>query len=88
MVGETIIRGKVFDPSKMTPNFVDERLPTVTINRGSKVRGTGATITFGSHFVGSDVTWKIGRLSIATGSPEAWFEIRHSRKGTWDLIYF
>ena len=88
MVKEQIYRRKILDPKKATPEFVDEKIPTLTIVRGSKVRGTGADITFGSHYVADDKTWKIGRLSVMAGSVEAWFEVRHSRLGTIDTVYF
>lgn len=88
MVEEKIYRKKLLDRSKYTPEFVDEKIPTLTFKRGSKVRGAGAHITFGSHYIADDKTWKIGRLSVSSGSAEAWFEIRHSRLGTIDAIYF
>jgi len=88
MVKESIIRKKFLDESKATPEFVDEKIPTLTAKAGSKVRGTGTDITFFTRDVPDDKTWKIGRVHVCSGSPAAWFEVRHSRLGIIDVIYF
>jgi len=83
----TIIRRQRRDTIK--GDFVDETLPTLTVKKAARaVTSTPALI--GSHYVGVgspstvEKVWRITRLGLATGSPETWFAITHSRLGTVD----
>ena len=89
------------DPAQNPPREVDEVLPTVSVTlRGplkrGRVRAPAGTIA-GSYFItgshrqlGAPGTFslRITRVSIASGSRETGWFIRHSRQGTTDIIYF
>jgi len=86
------IRGQVKDLVK--GEWVDVFLPTETIKRGQKVRGTGASVLIASHYVGvgTPATVKkaflVTRAEFATSSPDTWFSVVHSREGTVGVKYF
>jgi hypothetical protein len=75
--------------------FIDEILPTLTIQRAAKIRGTGTTVVAGSHRVGPGSTFLMTYLSILSGSPDFWWVLTREGtpypgevKGTIDVGYF
>lgn len=89
------------DPSQNPQAEVDQVLPTVSVTlRGPLKRGRtrapagtipGSYYITGSHRqLGAPGTFslRITRVSVASGSRETGWFIRHSRQGTKDIIYF
>ena len=68
-----IIRKQVFDWRRK--EWIDEVLPTLTVKRALKVRGAGADLVFGSHFVGQGSVFLLNKLRINVGSAQAWWDI-------------
>ena len=99
-VDRTSTTKRFLDKRRNPWEYVDEELPTTTIKRGlpEKVgrarapHGTaiGSYRITGSHYDFSPGTYslRVTRLSVACGSREACWAIRHSRTGTADIIYF
>jgi len=86
-------RNELFDYRKKA--FVDELLPTLSVARANKVRGTGTTVTAGSHRVGPGSSFLMTYLSIQSGSPDFWWVLTREGtpypgelKGTIDVGYF
>ncbi len=82
------------------PAIVDEDLPTttvkLTIGKGGRFRAPHGTQTGSYRITGSHreltapgtYALRVTRVSVASGSRETNWYIRHSRKGTVDIIYF
>ena len=94
-IKQLILKRKILDKSRLSPQFVDEALPTVPVRLVKQIRGVNAGTVIGSHFVGSafgspagDATWKIGYQRFNVSGSTARFAITHSRKGTIDLPFF
>ena len=75
--------------------FIDDIVPTLTIQRAALIRGTGVTVTAGSHRVAPGSTYLMTYLSVQSGSPEFWWAITKTGtlapgqlNGTVDLGYF
>jgi hypothetical protein len=86
-------RNEVFDWRKK--EWVDEILPTLTVKQAGIIRGTGATVTAGSHRIGQGSTLLITAFNIASGSPDFWWALTHEgtpfpgeKRGTIDCGYF
>ncbi len=89
------------DPSQNPPRIIDEPWPTVSVTlrgplRRGRVRAPAGTIAGSYYLTGSHrqlgapgtYSLRITRVSIATGSRETGWFIRHSRLGTKDVVYF
>lgn len=86
-------RKEVYDYRRK--DFVDEILPTLSIARANKIKGTGADLTIGSHRVGQGSTFLMTYLSIQSGSAKQWWSLVRKgtpfpgeHKGTVDVGYF
>jgi hypothetical protein len=86
-------RKELFDWRKK--KWVDELLPTLSVARANKVRGTGTTVTAGSHRVGPGSSFLMTYLSIQSGSPGLWWSLTREgtpypgeQRGTVDVGYF
>ena len=76
-------------------SFIDDILPTLTLQRSARVRGTGVTVTAGSHRVAPGSVFQMTYLSIQAGSPETWWALTKEGtlapgqvNGTVDVGYF
>ncbi|GEM_PF-4742280 len=92
---------KRLDRQAIPPRYVDEELPTTTkllfpIRRG-RVRAPRGTILGSMYLTGSarspisspgSFSLRVTRVSVFTGSRNMEWFIRHSRKGTIDVISF
>jgi len=87
-----ITRQQVFDPAKQS--WVDEELPTISVDRAGSVRNVTAATLLASHYVGYgsphtvEKVWRIFRARFFAGSPQTLFSVVHSRYGSIDQIYF
>jgi hypothetical protein len=88
-----ISRREIFDARKKS--FIDDRIPDVTIQRAALIRGTGATVTAGSHRVTAGSVFQMTYLSVQSGSPNMWWAITKTGtlipgqvNGTVDVGYF
>jgi len=86
-------RREVYDNRRK--EFIDDIIPTLTIKRAWKHRGTGTTAKVGSHYVAAGSSFLMTYLCISTSSPDFWWSIvaRGSPhpgeiKGTVDYGYF
>ena len=86
---------KILDKSKDPYEFVDEELPTVSVQlkvtRTGRFRAPHGTVIGSYRLSGTyqgTYNLRVTRVSIASGSPGVWWHIAHSRKGTYDMIYF
>lgn len=86
-------RKEIFDWRRK--DFVDDILPTLSVARAAKIRGTGTTVTAGSHRVGPGSTFLMTYLSIQSGSPGLWWSLTREGtpypgelRGTVDVGYF
>lgn len=75
--------------------FVDDIMPTLTVKRAGRYRGTGADLKVGSHYIGPGSTLRLTHLRISSGSPEVWWIIKAlgspykgEVRGTVDVGYF
>jgi hypothetical protein len=75
--------------------FIDELLPTLTVKRAVKTRGTGSTVLGGSHYVGAGSSFLMTYLGVYSGSPGVHCGVVAKGspypgevKGTIDYIYF
>ncbi|MGA2767986.1 MAG: hypothetical protein ABSF24_06685 [Candidatus Bathyarchaeia archaeon] len=66
-------RHEILDPRKR--QFIDQIVPTLTLMRASRVRGTGVTVTAGSHRVAPGSVFQMTYLSIQAGSAELWWAL-------------
>lgn len=91
---------KLLDKRRNPPAMVDEELPTLTKNllvlKRGRVRAPRGTIVGSFYLTGSvrplsapgSFSFRVTRLSLATGSRNMEWAIRHSRNGTYDVISF
>lgn len=93
MVEIIVVRSQIFDWRRK--EWVDEILPTMTVKKAGKYRGTGADLTIGSHFVGQGSVFLMQKLRISSGSADVWWDITTTgtpsvgeKKGTLDVGYF
>lgn len=82
------------------PEYVDEELPTTTVKlrlpgRKGRERAPHGTAIGSIRLTGSyhetdrgTYSLRVTRVSVASGSRETGFAVRHSRTGTLDIIYF
>ena len=89
----TIQRRELFDWRKK--QWVDELLPTLSVARANKVRGTDTTVTAGSHRVGPGSSFLMTYFSLQSGSPGLWWSLTREgtpypgeQRGTIDVGYF
>jgi len=60
--------------------FIDQIVPTLTLMRAARVRGTGVTVTAGSHRVAPGSVFQMTYLSVQSGSAELWWTL--TKEGT------
>jgi len=66
-------RREILDVRKRS--FIDEIVPTLTLMRAARVRGTGVTVTAGSHRVAPGSVFQMTCFSVQSGSAELWWAL-------------
>lgn len=95
MIERIVTTKKLLDKSKDPWEYSDEEIPTVSVKlltqRKGRFRAPHGT-SLGSYRISGtyqgSYSLRITRRSLAVGSPEVSWFIRHSRVGTVDIVYF
>lgn len=100
LVQRQVSTRRFLDRQRNPPEYVDEELPTTTVQLGGasnvgRARAPRGTAVGSLRLTGSyqplapgTYSLRVTRLSVFAGSREVTWYLRHSRTGTADIIYF